>query len=92
MMTASSEMIASGSSMMVRGSCAPAEYRQIILEKAPASAYSMPTTMTGWRKIAALELRDNRPPANARRPGRNADPPDGSVRAEIADREPFRES
>ncbi len=82
---ASWETIARRTYMMVGGSCAPAEYRRMVLEKTQAAQRSAMMLMTGGAHdlAAALEPWHRRATANARRLRRRREPlPPAAVAAE----------
>jgi hypothetical protein len=64
---ASWETIARRTSMIARGTCSPAEYQRMIIEKAAALQQSAVAAMTGRGNKAALRPWHKRATANARR-------------------------
>jgi hypothetical protein len=67
LMMASWETIARRSLMMVQGTCSPAEYRRMAMEKAAAFRQSARAVMSGRGDRAALAPWHKRATANARR-------------------------
>ena len=67
LMMASWETIARRGLMMVQGTCSPAEYRRMAVEKAAALQQSALAVMTGRGDKAALAPWHKRATANARR-------------------------
>jgi hypothetical protein len=67
LMMASWETIARRSLMMMQGTCSPAEYRRMAIEKAAALQQSALAVMTGRGEKAALAPWHKRATANARR-------------------------
>jgi len=64
---ASWETIARRTAMIARGTCSPAEYQRMVMEKAAAFQQSAIAVMTGRGKKAALAPWHKRASANARR-------------------------
>jgi hypothetical protein len=64
---ASWETIARRSAMIARGTCTPAEYQRMVMEKAAALQQSAIAAMTGRGKKASLDPWHKRATANARR-------------------------
>ena len=64
---ASWETIARRTSMIARGTCSPAEYQRMVIEKAAALQQSAVAVMTGRGKKAVLAPWHKRATANARR-------------------------
>ena len=64
---ASWETIARRSAMIARGTCTPAEYQRMVMEKAAALQQSAIAAMTGHGKKASLDPWHKRATANARR-------------------------
>jgi len=64
---ASLETIFHRTTMMAKGTCAPAEYQRMIAEKATAARRSMAALMTGKSLTAALAPYSTRARANAKR-------------------------
>jgi hypothetical protein len=67
LMMASWETIARRSLMMVQGTCSPAEYRRMAIEKAAALRQSAMAVMSGRGQTAVLAPWHKRATANARR-------------------------
>jgi len=67
MVMASWETIARRTAMIARGTCTPAEYQRMVLEKTAALQQSAIAMMTGRGKKAALASWQKRASANARR-------------------------
>jgi hypothetical protein len=67
LMMASWETIARRSLMMVQGTCSPAEYRRMAIEKAAALQQSAIAVMSGRGQTAALAPWHKGATANARR-------------------------
>jgi len=67
MVMASWETIARRTAMIARGTCTPAEYQRMVLEKTAALQQSAIAMMTGRGKKAALAPWQKRASANARR-------------------------
>jgi hypothetical protein len=65
--TASWETMARRSAMIAEGTCSPAEYQRMMIEKAAASQRSAIAVMTGRGPKAALRPWHKRATANARR-------------------------
>jgi len=63
---ASWETIARRTAMIARGTCTPAEYQRMVIEKAGALQQSAMAVMTGRGKKAALRPWHRRATANAR--------------------------
>ena len=64
---ASWETIARRTAMIARGTCTPAEYQRMVIEKAGALQQSAMAVMTGRGKKAVLAPWHKRATANARR-------------------------
>ena len=64
---ASWETIARRTAMIARGTCSPAEYQRMLMEKAAALQQSAIAVMTGRGKKAVLAPWHRRATANARR-------------------------
>jgi hypothetical protein len=64
---ASWETIFHRTAMMANGTCSPAEYQRMVLEKATAARHSMMALMTGKSPMAVLAPYSSRARANARR-------------------------
>jgi len=67
LMVASWETISRRTAMIARGTCTPAEYQRMVMEKAAALQQSAIAVMTGRGKKAALAPWHKRATANARR-------------------------
>ena len=67
-LTASSfETIFHRTTMMAKGTCSPAEYQRMVVEKATAAQKSMVAMMTGKSLTSALAPYSSRARANAKR-------------------------
>jgi hypothetical protein len=64
---ASLETIFHRTTMMARGTCAPAEYQRMVAEKATVAQRSMAALMTGKSLTAAMAPYSTRARANAKR-------------------------
>ena len=67
LMVASWETIARRTAIIARGTCTPAEYQRMVMEKAAALQQSAIAVMTGRGEKAALRPWHKRATANARR-------------------------